>query len=587
MRKTKIVCTLGPATDDPAVLKRIFLNGMDVARLNFSHGTHEEQQKRIDLFKKIRKELNRPAALLLDTKGPEVRLKKFKDGSIFLEKGDPFTLTTDEVTGDNQKVSVTYSGLPGNVKRGDRILIDDGLIELRVSGTTAKEILCEVINGGEVSDRKGVNLPGITLDIPFLSEYDRNDILFGIENDFDFIAASFVRDADDIKQIRSFIEDSQGSFLKIISKIENSDGVKNIDEILRVSDGVMVARGDMGVEIPFEEIPSIQKMIIKKAKNVGKPVITATQMLDSMIRNPRPTRAEITDVANAVYDGTSAVMLSGETAIGKFPELSVATMAKIAIKTETDADYASTLENSQIKISKNVTDAISYSTCSAAHSLDAAAIITITKSGHTSRMVSRHRPESIIIASTPSLKIYNQLALTWGVYPVITQMVATTDEIFQNAVEDALRTGLLKNGDLVIITGGMPVGISGTTNMIKIHIVGDILVEGKSLNGLSTTGILCVISEKKSSVDDIKGGDILVIKKSTDEILHHIKNASAVITEEEECDSQAAIVAKALEIPVITGAANATDILTSGIAVKVDGTKGLVYSGQSKMIDGK
>jgi len=583
MRKTKIICTLGPATDDPEVLKRIFLTGMDVARLNFSHGTHEEHLQRIECFKKIRAELKRPAALLLDTKGPEIRLRTFKNGEIELKEGDRFTLTTEEIEGDETRVGISYKGLVNDINRGDRILIADGLIELRVNEVTAIDIICEVINGGELSNRKGVNVPGVTVKLPFMSDIDRKDLLFGIKHDFDYVALSFVRSSEDVKIIRNFLSENNGSFMKIISKIENRDGVRNIDEIVRVSDGVMVARGDMGVEIPFEEIPHLQKMIINKTRNAGKPVITATQMLDSMIRNPRPTRAEITDVANAIYDGTSAIMLSGETSIGKFAELTVATMAKIAEKTETEIDYIKILENTHINISKNVTDAISYSTCSAAHSLNAAAIISITKSGHTSRMVSRYRPKCPIIASTPLIKVYNQLALSWGVIPVLATEAETTDEIFQNAVDNAACAGLIKNGDLVIITGGMPVGISGTTNMIKIHIVGDILAGGTSLNGLSATGVLCVIADNKSTIDDFKGGDILVIEKSSEQVLHLIKNATAVITEEEGGDSPAAIVAKALDIPVITGATKATEILTSGIAVRIDGEKGLIYSGQSKM----
>ncbi|HOP62082.1 MAG TPA: pyruvate kinase [Spirochaetota bacterium] len=583
MRKTKIICTLGPSTDDPEVLRKIFLTGMDVGRMNFSHGSHEEHLKRITTFKNIRSELKKPAALLIDTKGPEIRLRTFKNGGIMLNEGDRFTLTTEEVEGDETRVSISYKGLVNDVSRGDRLLIDDGLIELRITEITPIEIDCEVINGGELSNRKGVNVPGVTIKLPFMSESDKKDLLFGIENDFDYVALSFVRSSEDVKIVRNFLSENNGSFLKIISKIENRDGVTNIDEIIRVSDGIMVARGDMGVEIPFEEIPHLQKMIINKTRNAGKPVITATQMLDSMIRNPRPTRAEITDVANAIYDGTSAIMLSGETSIGKFAELTVATMAKIAEKTETEINYVKILENTHINISKNVTDAISYSTCSAAHSLNAAAIISITKSGHTSRMVSRYRPKCPIIASTPLVKVFNQLALSWGVTPVLSKEAETTDEIFQNAVDNAVQAGFIKSGDLVIITGGMPVGISGTTNMIKIHIVGDILTGGTSLNGLSATGVLCVIAENKSTVDDFKGGEILVIEKSTEQILHLIKNATAVITEEEGADSPAAIVAKALDIPVITGALKATEILTSGIAVRVDGEKGQVYSGHSRI----
>lgn len=581
MRKTKIICTLGPALDDPEILKRIFLTGMDVARLNFSHGTHEEHLVRINRFKMIRAELGKPAALLLDTKGPEIRLKKFKNGKIMLPTGAKFILTTEDIEGDEQRVAVTYKDITKDLTKGNRVLIDDGLIDLKVTGVTEKEVMCEVMNGGELSDKKGVNLQGVTARMPFMSDQDRKDILFAIENDFEFIAASFVRNADDVKQIKSILDEHGGGFIKVISKIENRDGVKNIDEIIRVSDGTMVARGDLGVEIAFEEIPRLQKLIIKKTLNAGKPAITATQMLDSMIRNPRPTRAEITDVANAIYDGTSAIMLSGETAVGKFPELTVATMAKIAEKTEADIDYVKNFENTHINISKNITDAISYSTVSAAHSLGAAAIISITKSGHTSRMVSRYRPQCMIIASTPLEKVYNQLALSWGVVPVHAEEATTTDEIFQNSVENAFKEGLVKNGDLVVITGGMPVGISGTTNMIKIHVVGDILVEGVSINSLSSTGIVCVIADNKSSAEDFKGGEILVIKKSSDTILHLIKNASGVITEEDSEDSPAAIVAKALDIPVITSARNATEILTSGTAVRIDGGSGLIYSGHN------
>ncbi len=581
MRRTKIICTLGPATDDPAVLKELFLKGMDVGRLNFSHGTHEEHLVRAEQFKKIRADLNRPAALLLDTKGPEIRLKKFRDGKAFLEKGKTFILTTDEIEGDSERVSITYKDLPGDLTKGNRILIADGLIELKVTAIKGNDIITEIMNGGELSDRKGMNVPGVTTKLPFMNDNDRSDLLFGIKNDFDFIAASFARSADDVKDMKNFIEANGGGFLKLISKIENHDGVKNIDEIIRVSDGIMVARGDMGVEIPFEEIPHLQKIIIKKTLAGGKPVITATQMLESMIKNPRPTRAEITDVANAIYDGTSAIMLSGETSIGQFPVLTVETMAKIARQTEMDINYTDLLENTHINISKNVTDAISYATCSAAHSLNASAIITITKSGHTSRMVSRYRPRCRIIASTPLKKVYNQLALSWGVCPMLSAEATTTDEIFENAVNDALKEGMVQNGELVVITGGMPVGVSGTTNMIKIHIVGDILLEGKSLNGLSSSGVLCVIADNKSSINDFKGGDILVIKRSSDSVLHLIKNSSGIITEEESQDSPAAIVAKALDIPVITSAEKATEKLTSGIAVRIDGGKGQILSGQS------
>jgi pyruvate kinase len=381
--------------------------------------------------------------------------------------------------------------------------------------------------------------------------------------------------------MRDFIESNGGSFIKLISKIENHDGVNNIDEIIRVSDGIMVARGDMGVEIPFEEIPHLQKLIIKKSLAAGKPVIIATQMLESMIKNPRPTRAEITDVANAIYDGGSAIMLSAETSVGDFPVLTVETMAKIASTTEMDINYTELLEHTHINISKNVTNAISYATCSAAHSLDASAIITITQSGHTSKMISRYRPSCKIIASTPSRKVYNQLALSWGVFPVLTPEEKSTDEIFNSVVKRAVDEKMVQDGDLVVITGGMPLGISGTTNMIKIHMVGDVLLEGESLNNLSSSGVLCVIAEDKSSSVDFKGGDILVIKKSSDAVLHLIKSSSGVITEETSSDSPAAIVAKALDIPIIISATKATERLISGIAVKINGEKGQIVSGHS------
>ena len=578
MRRTKIICTLGPATDDPSVLKGLFLSGMDVGRLNFSHGTHEEHLKRVEQFNKIRAELKRPAALLLDTKGPEIRIKTFKDGKVFLEKGNDFIFTTDEIDGDTTRVSVTYQGLPADLKKADIILASDGLLSFRVKTISGNDIITEIINGGELSNRKGLNIPGVSIKLPFINDNDKNDILFAIKNDFDFIAASFVRSSDDINEMKSFINENGGGFIKLISKIENHDGVKNIEEVIRVSDGIMVARGDMAVEIPFEEIPYLQKLIIKKTVAAGKPVITATQMLESMIHNPMPTRAEITDVANAIYDGTSAIMLSAETTIGSYPVLAVDTMVKIANQTELNIDYSNHFENSNINITKNVTDAISHATCSAAHYLDASAIITITKSGHTSRMISRYRPKCPIIASTPNEKVYNQLALSWGVFPLVVQQGVNSDEIFENAIQSAVSKDMINNGNLVVITGGVPVGISGTTNMLKVHIVGDILLEGKSLNKLSSSGVLCVIANDKSSELDFNAGDILVIKESTENVLSLIKNASGVITEEDSNNSPAAIVAKALNIAVITNAKNATERLVSGIAIRLDGEKGYVLN---------
>ena len=582
MRKTKIVCTLGPATDKNNSLEKLMKAGMNVARLNFSHGNHEEHGIRVQEIKKLREKLNIPIAIILDTMGPDVRLGNFENGKTTLNNGDTFVLTSEDITGNNKICSISHKNLSSDIKKKDIILIDDGLIELKVIDTTNKEVKCEVINGGPVSNRKGLNFPGIHLSLPFVSEKDIKDIKFAIENDFDFIAASFVRNSNDVRELKQILYNNNCENIKIISKIENKDGVENIDEILRVSDGVMIARGDMGVEIPFEELPAIQKDIIKKSNKAGKPVITATQMLESMITNPRPTRAEITDVANAVFDGTSAIMLSGETSIGEFPIDAVLTMTKIALKAENNIDYISKFKKTYFKASKNVTNAISHATCNSAHLLGASSIITVTQSGHTARMVSKYRPSCQIIAATPSHKIYNQLSLSWAVCPiVVSQRNTTTDDIFNQAIDKAFEEKFIKNGDLTIITGGMPIGISGTTNIMKIHIVGDILVEGKGINNLSATGNLFVLHE-----DDMPGsfnaGDILVIKETTDEILPLFKNASAIVTEESDKNSKASIAGKTLEIPVLTDVKCATDILKSGIIVTVDAKKGQVLSVKNK-----
>lgn len=470
MRKTKIVCTMGPAVNDINILKSLVENGMNVARLNFSHGEYSEHKKRIDDIKMVRDELNAPVAILLDTKGPEIRIKEFKQGSVKLIDGAEFTLTCKDVIGDEGIVSVTYENLYKDITKDSRILLDDGLIELKVENILDKDIICKVINGGVLSNRKSINIPGASINLPYLSEKDKNDIIFGIENDVDFIAASFVRTADDVLQVRQILDQNGGEDIQIIAKIENSEGVNNIDAIINVSDGIMVARGDMGVEISFEDLPAIQKLLIEKCYKAGKKVITATQMLDSMIRNPRPTRAETTDVANAIYDGTSAIMLSGETAIGKYPVESVITMSKIAEKTESSINYKKRFHNQDTKqLTKTVTSAISHATCTMAMDLGAAAIITVTNSGVTARMVSSFRPDCTIIATTPIKKVYRQLALSWGVNPVLSKKQSNTDDLFDHSIEKSVETELVKNGDLVVITGGHPVGISGTTNIIKAH----------------------------------------------------------------------------------------------------------------------
>ena len=468
MRKTKIVCTLGPATDNYNTLKKLVRAGMNVARLNMSHGSYEEHLRRIEMVKKVREELQTPVALLLDTKGPEIRIKTFKDGKITLNEGDEFTLTTGEVVGDETRVSVTYEDLPRHLKTGDKVLVSDGLIELEVQSVTSTSVCCRVIDGGELTDRKSINLPGISIDMPYLSEADKADIRFAVEQDADYLALSFVRSADDVRQVKNLITLSGGEGIQIISKIENRQGVNNVEKILELSDGIMVARGDMGVEIPFEELPHIQKQLIKKCYKGGKKVITATQMLESMIHNPRPTRAEISDVANAIYDGTSAIMLSGETAAGKYPVEAVKTMAKIAERTESSIDYKKRFYNNDYK-AQNVTDAVSHSTCAAAFDLGAKAIVTVSQSGYTARKVSRFRPECVIISPTTSKKVYNQLALNWGVLPTMAAVQETPDALFRHAGHCALNTGLVKEGDLVVLTGGSEVGKSGNSNVLRIE----------------------------------------------------------------------------------------------------------------------
>ena len=471
MRKTKIVCTLGPATDNEEVLRQMMLEGMNVARCNFSHATYDEHKKRMDMIKKLRKEVGQPVAILLDTKGPEVRVKNFKDGRVTLEEGQLFTLTADEVEGTKDKVSVTYNRLYEDLEVGMRVRIDDGLIEMTVEQVDRTNIVCRVINGGVVSNHKGVNVPDVDLSMPYISDKDREDILFGISQDVDFIAASFVQKKEDILQLRRLLEKNGGSDIKIIAKIENAQGVTNIDDIIEVSDGIMVARGDMGVEIPYEEVPVIQKKIIKKVYRTGKQVITATQMLESMIKNPRPTRAETTDVANAVYDGTSAIMLSGETAAGAYPVEAVKTMVRIAERTEQDVDYRKRFYQSARETDTDITNAICHASCTTALDLNAKAIVTVTKSGTSARMLSKYRPESDIISCATTEKVCRQLSLTWGVTPIVIKEEKEVFHLFDKAIQAAVKMKLLEAGDLTVITSGVPIGVSGTTNMMKVQVV--------------------------------------------------------------------------------------------------------------------
>ena len=475
MRKTKIICTMGPSTDKEGILEQLAIEGMDVARFNFSHGDHEEQKGRLDRLKAIRTKINRPIAALLDTKGPEIRIREFAKGKITLTEGQKFTLTADEIQGDEERVSITYKELYKDVKPGDSILIDDGLIGLEVEEIEGSDIHCVVINGGIVSNKKGINLPGVNVNMPFISQKDREDILFGIQEEFDFIAASFTRTADDVLEIRKILDENGGRDLNIIAKIENQQGVDNIDSIIEVADGIMIARGDIGVEIPLEDVPVIQKEIINKVYNAGKQVITATQMLDSMMKNPRPTRAETTDVANAIYQGTSAIMLSGETAAGKYPVEALRTMVKIALRTESDIAY-----NKEFSILSrehesviNMTTAISHATCMTAIDLGAKAIITVSRSGNTARMISKYRPGCMIVGCSPEEHTCRQLNMSWGITPVHIKEEYSMEILLLHATEAAERAGYVKKGDVVVLTAGVPLGRSGNTNLIKATVVGE------------------------------------------------------------------------------------------------------------------
>ncbi len=577
MRKTKIVCTLGLASQTPEVIKGLINAGMNVARFNFSHGTHESHKKTFDIVRELSEKMQVPVATLLDTKGPEVRLGQFKDGKAYLETGTTFTLTTQEIIGDAQKASVTYKDLPRDVKPGIAILLDDGSIEMVVREVKGEEVLCEVLSGGDISDRKGVNLPEVHLTMPYISEQDKKDILFGLECGFDFIAASFVRSASDILELRQLMHEKGPDDARIIAKIENAEGVENIDEILRVSDGIMVARGDMGVEIPFEQLPAIQKLLIQKAYNAGKVVITATQMLESMIKNPRPTRAEISDVANAIYDGTSAIMLSGETAAGKYPVKVVETMARIAERTESDIDYEKRFfVRHRGQSSENVTSAISHATCTTAYDMGAAAIIAVTISGKAARMVSKYRPNIPIVGCTTSPVTYRQLSMSWGVVPIMIKQEMDLDRLFDHTVSCVEKAGIVRPGEVVVITTGVPLGVSGTTNLLKVHVAGDVLVSGQGINRRCATGRLCVARNEEDAILRFQPGDILVIGQTSNALLSLMKNASGVITQMDGMNSHAAVVGLALDIPVIVGAFNATNILKNGTIVTLDAERGVV-----------
>lgn len=575
-RKTKIVCTMGPNLFEKELIKPLMLAGMDVARFNFSHDTHENHLKRYNEVCRLRDELGLPIATMLDTKGPEIRIGTFAQKKIQLQAGQLFTLTTEDVIGDETRVSISYKDLPKDIQPGSRILIDDGLVGMTVEQVTDTEVRCKVLNSGVISDRKGVNIPGAHLSMPFISPKDREDIIFAIQHGFEFLAASFTRSAEDIMQIRHIMAEYNCTNLSIIAKIENMEGVENLEEILRVSDGIMVARGDMGVEIPLEDVPGLQKSIIKNCVQSGKPVITATQMLDSMMKNPRPTRAEATDVANAIYDGTSAIMLSGETAAGAYPIEAVETMVRIALKTESDINYVSRFASGNFNAKTDITAAISHATVTSAHDLKASAIITVTKGGGTARMISRYRPDCPIISCTTSKTVYNQLSLSWGVTPLIINEEKNTDDLFNHAVEAAVRTQLIHDGELVVLTAGVPLGISGTTNLMKVHTVGHMLVRGVGACPGCITAPMCVTDNYESVAEDFQNGMILVTKQTNRSMLPLVRKASGLILEDDNPEGHGVIAGMSLDIPVIIGATNAMSILKSGAVVTLDANQGTV-----------
>jgi pyruvate kinase len=584
MRKTKIICTLGPAAETDDVVRKLMLKGMNVARFNFSHGSYEEHQGRIDLVKRIREELDLPIALLLDTKGPEIRTGAFSSGRANLIEGETVVIRGQDILGSSKEFSVTYKGLPDDVRTGTRILIDDGLIELVVTDIKDRDIFCRIQNGGQVSDKKSINVPGTELHLPALTPKDVQDIEFGIKQGFDFIAASFVRKPKDVQEIRHILERHNAQDINIIAKIENGEGVSNFEDILKVADGIMVARGDLGVEIPASEVPIVQKRFIKQCQNVGKISITATQMLDSMIRNPRPTRAEVSDVANAIFDGTSAVMLSGETAAGKYPLESLEMMVEIARRTEGSIDYWKNLQNTRYTMLSSVANAISHATCTTAMDLNAKAIITITHAGRTARLISRFRPGCPVVATTVFPRVQRQLNLSWGICPILVDEVQTTDEMFDVGLSAAKNCGFLFDGDIIVMTGGTPVGMSGTTNTIKVQTIGHSLVQGKGLQvseeaPSQVTGNVLIIRDPEHIPEcEIEPNEeiVLVAPYTNNQMMPLIRKAKALVVEDDDPSSHTATVAVALEIPAVLSSENATRLLKDGWTVTVDIEQGII-----------
>lgn len=586
MRKTKIVCTIGPASESEEMLEKLIKAGMNVARLNFSHGDHAEHKARIDTIRKVSKRLGKTVAILLDTKGPEIRTHNMKDGLIELEKGSEVTVSMTEVEGTPEKFSVTYENLINDVEEGSYILLDDGLIELQVKSIDKAngEVLCDVLNTGELKNKKGVNLPGVKVSLPGITDKDADDINFGISEGVDFIAASFVRRPSDVLDIRKLLEAKQNKNISIIPKIENQEGIDNIKEILEVSDGLMVARGDMGVEIPPESVPMVQKDLIRQCNKLGKPVITATQMLDSMQRNPRATRTEASDVANAIYDGTDAVMLSGETAAGQYPEEAVKTMRNIAVSAEAAQDYKKLLSDRTKLVETSLVNAIGVSVAHTALNLNVKAIVAATESGSTARTISKYRPQSDIIAVTPNVETARQCALVWGIFPVVKEGRKTTDALLNNAVATAVETERVQNGDLIIITAGVPTGEKGTTNMMKLHLVGDELAKGQGIGRSSVVGKTLVVKD----ASELEGKDLsesIIVTSSVDETLvPYIENAIGLITEENGITSPSAIIGLEKGIPTVVGVENATSEIQSDVLITVDANQGKIFEGYANVL---
>jgi len=586
MRKTKIVCTIGPASESVEKLVQLIEAGMNVARLNFSHGNFEEHGQRIKNIREAAARTKKTVAILLDTKGPEIRTHNMKDGAIELTVGNKMIISMNEVEGTKEKFSITYSELIHDVQIGSKILLDDGLIGLEVTKVDleAKEIHTKILNSGVLKNKKGVNVPGVSVNLPGITEKDASDILFGIEQGIDFIAASFVRRASDVLEIRELLEKNQGNHINIIPKIENQEGVDNIDEILEVSDGLMVARGDLGVEIPAEEVPLVQKELIKKCNVQGKPVITATQMLDSMQRNPRPTRAEASDVANAIFDGTDAIMLSGETAAGSYPVEAVQTMHNIASRTESALNHKEILSTRSKDNGHNMTDAIGQSVAHTAMNLDVDAIIAPTESGHTARMISKYKPKAPIVAVTSNDYVCRRLSLVWGVYSQIGKKANTTDEMLDTAVEESLNSGIVSSGDIVVITAGVPVGETGTTNLMKIHVVGDVLAKAQGIGRKSAFGKTVVARNAEEALAKVTKGSILVTIGTDRDMMPAIEKCSALITVEGGLTSHAAVVGLNVGIPVIVGVENALTLFKDGQEITVDANRGVIYNGHASVL---